>query len=56
MEQAYLQLVPTSQTVCRQLKSLLNPEIRHFYIKIFGQIKAQSETLGDCVKILIFAS
>ena len=38
MEQAYLQLVPTSQTVCRQLKSSLNPEIRHFYLKIFGQI------------------
>ena len=38
MKQAYLQLAPTSQTVCRQLKSLLNPEIRHFYIKIFGQL------------------
>ena len=38
MKQAYLQLSPTSQTLCRQLKSLLNPEIRHFYIKIFGQI------------------
>ena len=38
MKQAYLQLDPTTQTVCRQLKSLLNPEIRHFYIKIFGQI------------------
>ena len=36
MKQAYLQLAPTSQTVCRLLKSLLNPEIRHFYIKIFG--------------------
>lgn len=38
MKQAYLQLVPTSQTVCRLLKSLLNPEIRYFYLKIFGQI------------------
>ena len=38
MEQAYLQLAPTSQTVCRLLKSLLNPEIRHFYLKIFGKI------------------
>jgi len=36
MEQAYLQLAPTSQMVCRLLKSLLNPEIRYFYIKFFG--------------------
>lgn len=35
MEQAYLQLVPTSQTVCRLLKSLLNPKIRYFYLKIW---------------------